>query len=45
MDCTGAATPRPVTLKRNDRGVWKAYEWSSLLVGVRPPVLKIEDDL
>ena len=43
--CTGAASPRPVTLKRNNRGIWKAAEWSSLIVGVEPPVSRIADDL
>ena len=31
---SGADSPRPVTLKRDALGIWKAYEWSSLLVGV-----------
>jgi hypothetical protein len=34
---SGADSPRPVTLAMNDKGIWKAIEWSSLLVGVRPP--------
>jgi hypothetical protein len=42
---SGAASPRPVTLKRNDRGIWKVYEWSSLIVGVQPAKLNVEDDL
>jgi hypothetical protein len=37
VTCSGADSPRPVTLRRDDHGVWKAYEWSSLLSGVRPP--------
>lgn len=36
--CSGAASPRPVTVCRDDRGTWKAREWSSLLVGIRKPV-------
>ncbi|MCB9563737.1 MAG: hypothetical protein H6709_23790 [Kofleriaceae bacterium] len=32
--CGGAATPRPLTLARNDAGGWKVVEWSSLTVGV-----------
>ena len=32
--CSGAPTPRPVTVRRNALGVWQAYEWSSLIVGV-----------
>ena len=35
--CSGAASPRPVTVRLSSRGVWKAYEWSSLLVGVQGP--------
>jgi hypothetical protein len=34
---SGADSPRPITLRRNDRGLWKASEWSSLIVGIRPP--------
>lgn len=34
---SGADSPRPITLRRNERGVWKASEWSSLVVGIRPP--------
>ncbi len=42
---SGAATPRPVTLLRNNRGYWKAVEWSSLLTGVQPPIAPADDDL
>ena len=35
---TGADTPRPLTMKKNDAGLWKIAEWSSLIVGVRKPV-------
>lgn len=42
---SGAATPRPVTLRRNSRGLWKALEWSSLITGVRPPAADVDDDL
>ena len=34
---SGAASPRPVMLHRDATGIWKACEWSSLLVGVRDP--------
>lgn len=34
---SGADTARPLTLKRNVNGVWKVAEFSSLVVGVRPP--------
>lgn len=43
VSCSGADSPRPVTLKISTRGFWKAVEWSSLLVGVRPPVFAEED--
>jgi hypothetical protein len=32
--CSGAATPRPVTLARGADELWRAWEWSSLLSGV-----------
>lgn len=35
--CSGASTPRPITLKRESDGVWRGHEWSSLLVGVAAP--------
>ena len=34
---SGAASARPVTVHRDQAGIWKAHEWSSLLVGVRAP--------
>lgn len=37
---SGADTPRPVTLKKNAKGVWKAHEFSSLLVGIKKPASK-----
>jgi hypothetical protein len=43
--CSGAATPRPVTVKVNDKGIWKAIEWSSLIAGVQPPAREVSDDL
>jgi hypothetical protein len=43
---SGADSPRPVTMVRNDRGVWKATMWSSLVVGCRPPAnQRAVDDL
>jgi len=45
VTCSGAELPRPVTLKKNDKGLWKASEWSSLLVGVIPPMMTPCDDL
>jgi hypothetical protein len=43
--CTGAASPRPITLRRNDKGLWKVYEASSLFVGVVAPAAPDGDDL
>jgi hypothetical protein len=37
VGCSGAASPRPVMTRRGASGLWKACEWSSLLVGVRKP--------
>lgn len=42
---TGADSPRPIALVKNNRGLWKAKGWSSLTVGVRAPVEVIDDDL
>jgi hypothetical protein len=42
---SGADSPRPVTLRRNDKGLWKASEWSSLTLGIRPPAAAVSDDL
>ena len=42
---SGAPSARPVTLHRNQRGFWKAYEWSSLLLGVRAPAEDEPDEL
>ena len=44
---SGADTPRPVRLIKSPRGFWKAKEWSSLEVGVRPPITPVDpaDDI
>lgn len=42
---TGADSPRPLRLKRNDAGLWKVAEFSSLVVGVRAPASGAQDDL
>jgi hypothetical protein len=42
---SGASRPRPVSVQRNNRGLWKALEWSSLTVGVEPPAMETDDDL
>ena len=43
--CTGADSPRPVILKRNNRGIWKVKNHNSVFVGIRPPVVVVDDDL
>lgn len=34
---SGADTARPITLKRNDKGIWKVSEFSSLTLDIPPP--------
>lgn len=41
---SGASSPRPVRLKRNSSGIWKADEFSSLVVGVKPPAEREKTD-
>lgn len=41
----GADSPRPIKMQRNNRGVWKAKEFSSILMGIRPPASTTDDDL
>ena len=45
VSCSGAASPRPITVARNNRGIWKAREWSSIIVGVKAPATQGDDDL
>jgi len=44
---SGADSPRPVTLKKNSKGIWKAYEFSSIVVGIKKPakMTQKEDNL
>lgn len=35
---TGADTARPIRVNQNDKGIWKGMEYSSLFVGVNPPL-------
>lgn len=42
---TGADSPKPMRLRKNDKGIWKAVEWSSFQGNCRPPVVKRTDDL
>jgi hypothetical protein len=41
---SGADTARPIHLLKNDKGFWKANNWSSLVVGVKF-IKKVVDDL
>ncbi|MBN1151184.1 hypothetical protein JXA84_08215 [candidate division WOR-3 bacterium] len=38
VKCSGASTPRPITLSKQDDGYWKALEYSSLLLDVQKPL-------
>ncbi len=42
---SGADSPRPIVLIRNNRGIWKAREWSSIIMGIVPPKVNIDDDI
>ncbi len=42
---SGADSPRPIVMKRNNRGIWKANEWSSIVMGIVPPKVNIDDDI
>ncbi len=42
---SGADSPRPMRMVRNNRGIWKAAEWSSVIMGIVPPKVEIDDDL
>lgn len=45
VECDGFR-PRPIRLKRNDKGLWKALEFSSLMLNVQPPASAApKDDL
>lgn len=37
LNCSGADTPRPITLVMQSDGIWLAHEWSTLIMGIRPP--------
>ena len=37
VSCSGAASARPVTVRQDEGGTWRALEWSSLIVGVQAP--------
>lgn len=37
VKCSGDVTYRSVTIKKNNRGLWKALEWGKLLGGIKKP--------
>jgi hypothetical protein len=37
VNCSGSSSPRPVLVKQEKSGEWRASEWSSLIVGIIPP--------
>jgi len=43
--CSGADSPRPLVLRANNRGIWKVVNYNSLFVGIRKPVVIVDDDL
>lgn len=45
VKCSGADSPRPVHVKRNDKGYWKVTNWSSIITGIKPVVEDNTDDL
>lgn len=45
VKCSGASSPRPITLRKNDKGIWKVINYSSLFVGTIPPANGKGDDL
>jgi len=40
IQTSGADTARPITMNKNDAGVWKGFEYSSIFVGVKQPAVK-----
>lgn len=42
---TPGVRARPITLTRNDKGLWKASEFSSVFVSVKQPKQETNDDL
>jgi len=37
VKCSGDALYRPITIKKNNRGLWKAKEWGSILNAIKKP--------
>lgn len=45
LECTGRDTARPISMKKNNKGIWKVNEVSSLFVGITKPKSDDGDDL
>ncbi len=43
ITCYGADSPRPIHVKKNNRGIWKVVNWSSVIVGIKKP--PVDDDI
>jgi hypothetical protein len=44
--CSGGNLPRPLGLRKNDKGIWKITSLSSLFVGPsKMPGTKVKDEL
>lgn len=42
---TYGVMPRPIRLVKNNKGIWKVKEASSIFVGIQPPKQEIKDEL
>lgn len=45
VKCYGADSPRPIHIKKNNKGIWKATNWSSVITGIKKIELEEDDDL
>ncbi len=45
VKCYGADSARPIKTVKNNKGYWKASEWSSIIMGGKKPVIEVDDDL
>lgn len=42
---SGADSARPIRMVKNNKGYWKASEWSTIVMGIKKPVEELDDDL
>lgn len=40
--CNGADSPRPIHVKKNDKGLWEALNYSTMFVGIKKPPFRDE---